>query len=174
MRTDVVAVKAELNRREQIKQQLLDAYPELAEDDQTLLDTLDGESNFDDMMVALAKASKEREAMAAACNKLAADYKDRAGRHAAAREALRKTIIWAMTTAGKRKLKHALVSLSISDLEDKIEIIEKDPNMVDDEFVTEEVVRKVDMEKIAKNLQEAVDAGVAVIHYDRKSINIRV
>lgn len=174
MRTDVVAVAAELNRREALKQQLIEMCPDILDDDQALMDTIDGESNLDEILVSLARATKERDAAAKSCKELAKVYTERAKRHEAAKEAIRKTIIWAMTAAGKKSLKHALASLSVTDLENKIEIVDREPEMADEKFVKRRTVVEYDLEKINANIEEAVDAGIIVIHYDRKSVNIRV
>ena len=172
MRTDVIALDAELKRRDAIKEQLLQMCPELAEDDGALIDTLDGETNVDEILVIMARSVKEREAAAKSCKELAGVYTDRAARHKTAEEALRKTIIWAMERSNKQKIKHAHVTLSWKHLDDKIEII-GDASVAPDELITEEFVRRIDKEKVAANIDLAVDAGIAVIHSDRKSVTIR-
>lgn len=174
MRTDVVALEGELKKRETIKDQILAMCPELAEDDQALMDTLDGETNVDEILVAMARAVKEREAAAEACKKLVTTYKARVDRHESVAESLRKAIIWGMERAGKAKLKHAHVSLSWRPLEDKVQIVSKEPEIAPPEYVSEKTVKFFDPEKISLFLQEAIDDGIVVIHSDRKSLTIKI
>jgi hypothetical protein len=174
MRTDVVALGVELNYREAVKLKLLEMCPDLADDDQALLDTLDGETNVDEILTAMARAAKEREAAAKACAELAATYAERSRKHKAAQESLKRSIIWGMEKANKTKIKHAHVSLSWRPLEDKINIVCKEPELSPDCFTTTKSVVSYDMEKIEKNLQDAIDMGIVVIEYDRKSLTIRV
>lgn len=174
MRTDQVAVASELNRWKNLREQLLANCPDLADDDEALFDTIDGETQLTDIILEMARKSKEREAAEKATNDLAKTYSERAARHKKAKESLRAAIVWAMSEIGQKKLKDATVSVSVRDLEDKIEVVEKDVDMIPDEFVSEKTVRAVDMEKIQADLQSAIDLGVIVIHYDRKSATIKV
>lgn len=174
MRTDVIALDAELKKRSIIKERLLELCPELADDDEALMDTLDGENNAKEILVAMARASREREAYVKTCKELAKVYSERAARHDAAKEALRKAIIWGMEQLGETKLKHALTSISVSAMEDKIEIIAKDVEMVPDDYLSEKITKYVDMEKVELHLQEAIEDGVAIIVNDRKKVTIRI
>ena len=85
---------------------------------------------------------------------------------------MKKAIIGIFKEMGKTKDKNALASISIRSLDDKVEIVDDDPEMAPAEFTKTKVV--YDPDKIAANLQKAVDLGIAVIHYDRKSITIKV
>ena len=173
MRTDAVAVKAEVTKRLNLKEQLLQHMPDLLDDDEALMDTLDGETNVKEMLAALARASKEREAMAKSCKELAAIYTDRAKRHLAAQEGIK---IWAMLQLGEKSLKHAHVTLSLRDLDDKIHVIADDIEMVSDDYVSmTEPKRYVDTDKIAAAglLLEAIEDGVVRLETDRKSVTIR-
>lgn len=174
MRTDAIAIDAEIKRRETLKDRLLALYPELADDDEALMDTLDGETITDEMIVQLAIKAKEREAAAKAVKELAATYTERARRHAAANESMKKTIVWALQRLGKKGVKSSLVSVSWRPLDDKIEIIDKEPEMAPDHLTKRREVVEYDMDAISDSLDEAVEMGIAIIHTDRTSVTIKV
>ena len=174
MRTDVIALDAEIKKRAAIRDQLLQMCPELAEDDAELLDMLENETNVTDIIVAMARTSKEREAAEKACKELAKVYTERADRHKMAYTSLRRSIIQAMTSIGQGKIKHPLASISVRSLEDKVELIDKDATFAPDDFCSERVVREFDMAKINADLDKAVELGLVVIHNDRQSVTIKV
>lgn len=171
MRTDPVAVSAEISRWRALREQLLAMCPELADDDETLLDTLDGETKLSDIAAKLAIAVKEREAAEKATRELAARYQQRAQGHARAQGVMKSAIAKIAAEMGVKSIKGHGVSLSIRDLDDKVTIVDKEPEMAPDYMTTTKIV--YDAEKVAAHLQEAVDMGIAVIEYDRKSVTIR-
>lgn len=174
MRTDPIAINAELKRRESIKETLLMMCPDLADDDQALIDTLDGETNIKEMLALLARSAKEREAAESAAKAVAQVYQERAKRHKAAQEALKKTIIAAMLQLGEKTIKHPLVTLTYRKLDDKIEIVDKEPALAPEEFTRTRTIVEFDLSKIEANIDEAVEMGIAIIHSDRHSVTIRI
>jgi len=174
VRTDKIAIDAELKKRESIRDQILLMCPELAEDDEVLTDTLDGETDIDEIVITLAKAIKEREASKAACKELARMYSDRAARMDKTAAGMKELIAWTLQRAGKKSVKHLLGTVSWRPLEDKVVIVDKEPGVADPMFVSERTVVEYDIEKVKAHLEDAIDAGIAVIQNDRKSVTIRI
>ena len=76
----------------------------LAEDDQALIDTLDGLSDLKERITALARKATERKYMAAGLKELIDDQKARLARLEEGEEKLRELIAWAMNEAGIERI----------------------------------------------------------------------
>jgi len=92
---------------------LVQALPELADDETLKLDTLEGETDFNHVISRLVRQSNERGAFAEASMQLSADYRGRAERERAAQKAIRNGIIELMQAAGLQGLKLPEATLSL-------------------------------------------------------------
>jgi hypothetical protein len=93
---------AEQDRR--IRDELLRMYPTLAEDDPALLDTLDGESDFDQQARAVLRSILIDEALADGVDELMVECRDRKSRLADRAKAKRGALLAALELAGRRKM----------------------------------------------------------------------
>lgn len=92
---------------------MADQIRELAGDDQdTLLDTLDGETDAMDILGKLIQERTECSIFEAAAKELAATYTSRASRMAMKQRALSQTIGWLMDAIGEKKIQHPLATIS--------------------------------------------------------------
>jgi hypothetical protein len=88
---------------QQIKERLIRDYA-LGEDDQALIDTLDGCSDLKERITALARKANERKYLAAGLKALIDDQKARLKRLEEGEEKLRDLVAWAMSEAGIDKI----------------------------------------------------------------------
>jgi len=93
---------------------LLEAYPELAEDDATLADTLDGETDLSDALAGLFRSSREDEASAAALYTIITQMIERAKRLDRRAQAKRAVILRLMQAAGLKRIERPDFTLSRS------------------------------------------------------------
>ena len=103
---------AVLNRLN-LRDQLLDAYPELANDEAALLDTLAGMDGFEEQCAAALREALAREAMRDGLIELVRQMQARAERLNIGAEKLRAAVLQAMQSAGVPKLKAPDMSVSI-------------------------------------------------------------
>lgn len=172
-RVDIVAPV--LNRYQMMKAQLLEMCPDLADDEEALLDTLDGESDLPEVLTRLARAAVYRETQAKAMKDLLERYTGRKKAHERAAFVLREAVKAAMVDAKRKNLKVADVTLSVKELPNKIEIAPGiDVEMLPDEYIRETVVKSIDMEKVETAIENGVDLDFVIIHIDRHSLTIRV
>jgi chromosome segregation ATPase len=174
MRTDKVAVDGAIRSYVSMREQLLQMCPELADDDAALLDTLEGETNLVEVIAAMARASKVREAEAKAMKDVLDQMRDRQARHKRAAEALRAAVIDAMNKAGRDRVKVADLTVTVKDLDLSFDIIESDIEMIPDEYVKSRQVKEIDKEKVLAAIQNGLELPFVVIHNDRQSVTIRI
>jgi hypothetical protein len=97
-----IAILAEEYRRQ--RESLLAAYPELAEDEAALADTLDGITDAGDFIASFARLAREDEAMAKALSAMQADMAERKSRFEARAEKRRSVALALMNAIGERKI----------------------------------------------------------------------
>lgn len=104
------------------REALLVAYPELAEDDETLRDTLDGITNASDIIAAFIRQAREDEALGGSLGNMLRDMGERKarlmGRAARRREAAQRI----MDACGIRKLEQPDFTASIRATPARVEI----------------------------------------------------
>lgn len=100
--------------RTNLREQLLGTWPELADDSDTLLDTLSGLDNFEEECVAVMRQVAEREAYAKALGELMTGMHERKQRLENGAKWLRAAVLHAMTEAKVPRIKAADMSLSVS------------------------------------------------------------
>jgi hypothetical protein len=127
------ALDAAVVTRTNLRQQLLGTWPELAEDSDTLLDTLAGIDDFEEQVVAVMRQVAEREAYAKALGELMAGMHERKQRLENGAKWLRAAVLHAMQEAKVPRIKAADMSLSVSPGKPRLVIV--DAAAVPDEFV---------------------------------------
>jgi len=133
--------------RERLKQQFA-----LDDDDQALIDTLEGLSDFNDLCAEAIRAAIIREGLADAMTDIIRRNKARKERHERAAEAIRQAVLDAMQDAGVRKVEAPDLTFSIRDGGRKLIIDEK---TVPHDFCEQIITWKPDRDKI----KQAVDNG---------------
>lgn len=130
---------------------LLAKYPAIAEDDELLIDTLEGETDFNRVIDALLYRLSEAQAMQEAIKAQIDQLIDRKARYAS-KEATHKSAIQdLLNAAGLRKLERPVATITMSKGRQKVNILDVD-ELPQGYFTT---VRKAD----AKAIKSAIDAG---------------
>jgi seryl-tRNA synthetase len=144
-------LRNEARKHSVLKDRLKEAFS-LDEDDQALIDTLEGESDFRDLCAQALREVKAREAMAEGLAALINSLKARRERMEASAERVRALVAEAMLEAGEKKL--AAPDMTISVRQGK-------PRLIIDEarlplaYKVEKITHKVDRDAV----QRAVDRG---------------
>lgn len=95
-------------------------------DDETFIDTLDGETNAVDLIGYLIRDREEAKSHAAACDNLARQYADRAKRLKARGDAMTKAMGDILDAMGERKVAHALGTVSRTRGRASVQIVDAD------------------------------------------------
>lgn len=168
-------VSNEVRIWERMKAQLIEMCPDLEDDEEALLDTLDGETNLSNVLASLARAAVYREAQAKAMKDLIKRYRERQARHEAANESIRKVIIDALVRTNQKNVKHADVTISLRPLAPKYSLVaDTDIEMLPDDYLKTEIVKSVDMEKVIADAENGVDLDFIVKEDDRHSVTLKV
>lgn len=96
-----------------VKEDLLKRFPDLANDERALLDTLDGETDFDQMCERLFRYGKESEGMAKGLGLYIDELTERKKRLAARYDGIRAVIQKAMEDVGRIRIEAPSVTLSV-------------------------------------------------------------
>lgn len=127
------ALDAAVVSRQNLREQLLGTWPELADDADTLLGTLSGIDDLEEQILAVMRQVAEREAYAKALGELMAGMHERKMRLENGAKWLRAAVLHAMTEAKVPKIRAADMSLSVSPGKPRLVIV--DAAAVPDEFV---------------------------------------
>lgn len=104
---------AALAHREYLKEQLLLRFPELREDEQALADTLDGESNLDQMLVEVMRSTEDDAMLIAGIKERLAELGERKGRLEHRVKAKREVVCLTMDKASLGKIEAPEFTLSV-------------------------------------------------------------
>jgi ElaB/YqjD/DUF883 family membrane-anchored ribosome-binding protein len=96
-----------------LKEDLLTRWPALADDDQALLDTLEGMTTLTEQVDALVQSSLEDDAQAAAMDRLVERLSERRDRFKARSDMKRKSVFEALQRAGERKMELPIATVSV-------------------------------------------------------------
>lgn len=107
------------------KAALLEAFPELAEDEQALLDTLEGETEFHEALALMVRKAQQAAAYSAACTRLEAVTAARGAHWDKQEEALREAVLDLMQSAGLKKLQMPDFTVSVSHGRGKVVITDE-------------------------------------------------
>lgn len=110
--TAPLAVAAQNDRR--LRDELLDRWPTLADDEPALLDTLDGESDFDRQVGIALRMADEARMMAAGIAVRQEELTERKRRLEEREDAIRRAILTAMEIAGRTKITLPEATITVS------------------------------------------------------------
>ena len=108
-----------------VREMLLASFPELAEDEQALADTLEGETGLADAAAALIRSAIDDEAYEEACAKLAADKRERAVRFGQRALKRREAALVLLQAAGLKKLEQPDFTASVAQGRGKVVITDE-------------------------------------------------
>jgi lipid II:glycine glycyltransferase (peptidoglycan interpeptide bridge formation enzyme) len=143
----------------------------LEEDDQALLDTLEGETDLQSRLIWLARQANEAEEFATAMKAIMADNKARRDRFEAKAEKLRSLIAWAMQEVGLTKIAAPDVTLSLRMLAPQL-VTTTEAESVPDEFRKVKVSYTFDKDAI----KAAINNGQQIewAHYGNASPSLTI
>ncbi len=134
-----------------------------SDEDQCLIDSLDGISDFKEIVAKLAREARYEEAMAEACKGLIKDMQDRKARREAKAERLRAAIAWAMAEAAEKKVDAPDATISVRDGTPKL--------VFDREATTEDAGQGLATAKVTCSWnKEAVSEAIANLNNEAASI----
>lgn len=126
-------LRAELATDNLLKAELLSRWPELAEDEELLCDTLDGISNLDVAVLTVMRTAIEREAYAEAINGMIRTLRERQARLSGGAQKMRGAILAVMQAAGRKRI--AAPDMTINVLPGQPGVVVTDIDAVPEEFV---------------------------------------
>lgn len=172
MSSEVHFLKHEETAYLRLKDQLLARFPELAEDEQALVDTLDGETSLHEQICAVMRARADRLAMAEALKARMADMKARHDRLLHGAEQLREVCSDVMQRAGIKKVQADDMTLSLQ--AGRARVVITDPEAIPDELTRTKVTVEPDKTKIADALAEGLAVPGAVLSNGGAVLTVRV
>lgn len=113
MRTDSIAVGASVNEYRLTKERLLAVFPDLAEDEQTLLDTLEGETSLQEQVVALMRSADGDRILALGIKERMTELAARLSRIEGRHDRKRELVASAMAAADLKKIEAPDWTLSL-------------------------------------------------------------
>lgn len=140
------------------RERLLALFPELSDDEQTLADTLDGVSNFNDECIAVMRHVLEREAHGKALGELIKGMQARKKRLEDGAASMRQMVMHAMLDAGQRKIPAPDFTLSVGT--GRSGVIVTDPDKLPTHLVKTTIEPK--KAEIAKALAEGPVEGATL------------
>lgn len=141
----------------QIKERLLAEFPDLAEDEAALFDTLDGLTEFNEIAVALIQSAEDDAAFADALGVRMADMQIRRDRFKKRHDAKRAAVAQAMETVGVKKIEAPECTLSLRAVPPKVVVI--DEAQIPDAYWREKTVRSVDRDALKNALKTETIPG---------------
>lgn len=149
---------------------LLEAYPELAEDEELRLDMLEGETDLREIVSRALDVRQEAETMSAAIKLRIADLGTRKARYDKRGEAMKRLIKSIMQTAQQDKLALPDASLSITKPRESVNVIDLDA-LPQGYFKIE---RKADRTAIKEAIQSGETIPAAELALGESGLTIRV
>ena len=135
----------------QIKAKLLETFPELAEDEQALMDTLEGLTDFNEIAERVIASALNDDALAVALKARQADMAERCGRLEARSKAKRAAVASAMETAGVKKIEAPECTISLRAVAPKVVIT--DESKLPGTYWVETIMRRPDRDSIKEALK---------------------
>jgi hypothetical protein len=141
----------------QIKANLLATFPDLAEDEQALMDTLEGLTDFNEVAEIIISSALNDEALAAALKARQADMAERCGRLEARSKAKRAAVAQAMEVVGIKKIEAPECTISLRNVTSKLVVT--DEGQIPNDYWREKVVRSVDKDALKEALKTKTIPG---------------
>lgn len=148
---------------------LLSEYPELAEDERTLRDTLEGETELPDACIKTVRSAREDEALAKALKSMMDNMAKRYKRLLALADAKRRVVLSAMDRAGIKRIDAP--DLTITTGSSKPSVIITDEGALPDQFVR--IKREPDKAALGKALADGVSIPGALLSNGGKHLIVR-
>lgn len=152
-----------------LRESLLASFPELAEDEDTLADTLEGESDLPDIIARLIRAHREDKAMADALGVMIAETSERRTRLSSRAEKRKAFALDLMNAAGLRKIELPDFTASVRNVSPKVEVI--DDTLLTDAFL--KVVKSPDKSAIKAALEQGETVEGAMLGNGGQSLSVR-
>lgn len=111
---------------QRVKDILLESYPELAEDDPALIDTLDGQTALADVVAALVRRAREDDAKAEAVRKIEGDNAARRARFEYRSERQMTAALFLMEQVGRTKVEAPDLTISLRHNPPRVEVYDPD------------------------------------------------
>ena len=163
--------QGELKRQLQSWQELREKIESPDIDPQTILDTLEGETNLHEALLAIAKEVMEREAANSGIVGMIADLQARKNRNETAAETLRTIILQAMDAAGIPTIKGDFCTLSKRNVKGKL-MIEDETQIPARFFVTPSP--EIDKKALKEALENTEDVPGACLSNGGISLTMRI
>jgi hypothetical protein len=154
------AVATHLALREQLK-----AEYALDDDDQALIDTLDGISDLKELISYAARQARYEEAQCEACKSLIAAMQERMRRRGEKAEKLRAAIIAAMESASERKVDAPDCTISISAGKAKVVVVREASESCPKRYVRVKQTYSWDRDALAIGLDQFDQDAMALAHW---------
>lgn len=152
-----------------IRESLLTQFPELAEDETALIDTIDGETGALDAVAYLVRSAREDEATAKALSDMLGDMRERKARFERRADTRRAGALAMMEALGVRKVERPDFSASIRQTPPKVEIV--DERLLPDHFIR--LTPSPEKSAIAEALKAGKVVQGAVLSNGGNSISVR-
>jgi hypothetical protein len=137
-----------------LKAELLRQFPELSDDEQALIDTLDGISDLDEQILAVLRLAVEREALATGLEVLMEKHDTRRKRLQLGAEKLRDAVLYVMLEAGRKKIVASDMTVSVAAGRAGVQIT--------DETALPDSMVKMERVPLKSAIKDALKAGQAV------------
>jgi hypothetical protein len=154
-----------------IKAQITEAY-NLDGDDQVLFDTLEGLTDLNEMLAAMAREAKRAEEYAEAIKRIIDENKERKDRFERKADKLRQSIGWAMQEAGLKKVEAADVTLSLRNNPPSL-VTTIEPEEAPEQFRTVKTTYAFDKKAIKEALAAGDMLSFAYLNNQPQSVAIR-
>lgn len=139
---------------EQAISTLREQFPQLADDEDLLIDVLEGETNFHDVISTLAKEIKVSKGQVSGIKEVVKELKERQARYEARDEFARSLIHKLMEMAGVKKLTLPVATVNITNVAPSV--------MITDEDVIPDVFMRIKKEPNKTAIKAALESGQAV------------
>lgn len=140
------------------------------DDDDTLLDTLDGETDAMDVLGKLIQQDQELKVQEKACRELATEYLKRSSKLSDRKDATRQVMLQLLNSMGVKKVSHALATVNIPKPRWSVEITDEAQVPSQLKITT----TKPDIQAIKKILDDGEPVPGARPKVGNQSINVRL
>lgn len=150
-------------------QTLLEQFPQLKDDQDLLADMLEGQTDFNEVIAALAKDIKLAKANVAGIKEVAKELKERQSRFEAKEEFCRSLIHKLMDAAGVKKLTLPVATVSITNVSPSVMIL--DESAIPDDFMR--IKKEPNKTAIKAALETGQSIAGAVMSNGSTTVSIR-
>lgn len=154
-----------------MKAELLAAYPDLSDDNQALLDTLDGLTDLSEVIAVFVRSADDDLALAAGCGDRIDELGTRKSRFLARAETKRRLIQAALERAGLKKVEHPEFTAFTRASAPTVIITHEDAITAD--YLTQKVVTGINKNKIKSDLLDGKQVPGARLSNGGTTLTIR-